>query len=110
MGQYVTYMTMRGLLAWFGSVGAMGHLGHIAIAEKLLAYNIVYSHSIQYCIHFYFYLLIPNITQMTQTLGFSLGARIGQARQKRGLTFSTNDPGFCKQFHYIGFWRGYVNQ
>jgi hypothetical protein len=47
---------------------------------------------------------------MTQTLGFSLGARIGQTRQKTNITFSTNDPGFCKQFHYIGFWRGYVNQ
>jgi len=62
MGQHVAQMTMRGLLARSGGFGAMGHLGHIAIAEKLVGYNIVYSHSIQYCIHFYFYLLIPNMT------------------------------------------------
>ena len=66
MGQYVTYMTMQGVLARSGGVGVMGHLGHIAIAEKSLGYNIAYSHSIQYCIHFYFYLLLPNMTQMTQ--------------------------------------------
>jgi hypothetical protein len=59
----------RGLLAR----PIMGHLGHIAIVEKLLAYNIVYSHSIQYCIHFYFYLLIPNMTQMTQNPHFHYG-------------------------------------
>jgi hypothetical protein len=88
---------IAGLLARSGGFGAMGHLGHIAIVEKSLAYNIVYSHSIQYCIHFYFYLLIPNMTQMTQTLGFSLGARIGQTRQNTGLTFSTNDPCFVTE-------------
>ncbi len=32
--------------------GAMGHLGHIAIVEKLVGYNIVYSYRIQYCIHY----------------------------------------------------------
>ena len=31
---------MRGLLARSGGFGAMGHLGHIAIAEKLLAYTV----------------------------------------------------------------------
>lgn len=73
MGQHVTYMTIQGVLARSEGFGAMGHLGHIAIAEKLLAYNIVYSHSIQYCIHFYFYLLIPNMTQMTQNPHFHYG-------------------------------------
>ena len=72
-GQHVAQMTMRGLLTRSGGFGAMGHLGHIAIVEKLLAYNIVYSHSIQYCIHFYFYLLIPNMTQMTQNPHFHYG-------------------------------------
>ena len=56
MGQHVTQMTMRGLLAWFGSVGAMGHLGHIAIVEKLLAYNIAYSNCIQFTFFIYYYL------------------------------------------------------
>jgi hypothetical protein len=53
MGQYVTQMTMRGLLARSGGVGAMGHLGHIAIAEKLLAYNIAYSNCIQFTFFIY---------------------------------------------------------
>ena len=56
MGQHVTQKTMQGLLAWFGSVGAMGHLGHIAIAEKLLAYNIAYSNCIQFTFFIYYYL------------------------------------------------------
>ena len=56
MGQHVTQKTMQGLLAWFGSVGAMGHLGHIAIAEKLLGYNIVYSNCIQFTFFIYYYL------------------------------------------------------
>ena len=56
MGQYVTYMTMQGVLARSGGVGAMGHLGHIAIAEKSLAYNIAYSNCIQFTFFIYYYL------------------------------------------------------
>jgi hypothetical protein len=56
MGQYVTYMTMQGVLARSGGVGVMGHLGHIAIAEKLLAYNIAYSNCIQFTFFIYYYL------------------------------------------------------
>jgi hypothetical protein len=49
-------MTMRGLLTRSGGFGAMGHLGHIAIVEKLLAYNIVYSNCIQFTFFIYYYL------------------------------------------------------
>ena len=56
MGQHVTYMTMRGLLTRSGGFGAMGHLGHIAIVEKLLAYNIAYSNCIQFTFFIYYYL------------------------------------------------------
>ena len=56
MGQHVTQKTMQGVLAWFGSVGAMGHLGHIAIAEKSPPYNIAYRYCIQFTFFIYYYL------------------------------------------------------
>ena len=46
-------MTMQGLLARAGGFGAMGHLGHIAIAEKSLGYNIAYSNCIQFTFFIY---------------------------------------------------------
>ena len=49
MGQHVTQMTMQGVLARSGGVGAMGHLGHIAIAEKSPPYNIATVHLYSIC-------------------------------------------------------------
>ena len=49
MGQHVTQMTMRGLLARSGGVGAMGHLGHLAIVFKSPPYNIVTVHPYSIC-------------------------------------------------------------